>query len=79
MSSRGGPANMSSGEEEFHSPEEREDVWTHHKDIGFGGFGVVKLFVNQVRWGTFTLKLEIPVDSFVHPENVGQKAATPSK
>ena len=41
---------MSSGDEEFHSPDELEDVWVHDKDIGVGGFGVVKLFVNQVRW-----------------------------
>ena len=37
-----------SSDEEYHSPAEREDTWAHSKDIGFGGFGVVKLFVNQV-------------------------------
>ena len=39
-----------SSDEDYHSPDEKDDVWVHHKDIGVGGFGIVKLFVNQVRW-----------------------------
>ena len=38
-----------SSEEEFHSPDEREDSWVFQKDIGVGGFGIVKLFLNEVR------------------------------
>jgi len=34
--------------DEYHSPEEKEDMWNHVEDIGVGGFGVVKLFVNKV-------------------------------
>lgn len=40
-------ASNSSGEE-FHSPDEKEDLWMLQKDIGIGGFGVVKLFMNEV-------------------------------
>ena len=32
-----------SSEDEFHSPDEKEDSWLHQKDIGVGGFGIVKL------------------------------------
>lgn len=38
-----------SSDEEFLSPDEKEDLWTYQKDIGVGGFGIVKLFVNKVR------------------------------
>ena len=37
-----------SSEDEFHSSDEKEDLWVHQKDIGVGGFGIVKLFVNKV-------------------------------
>lgn len=40
---------VNSSDEEYHSPDERDDVWIHHRDIGVGAFGVVKLFINQVR------------------------------
>lgn len=46
----GGPITQAtpSSDDEFHSPDEREDRWVHQKDIGVGGFGIVKLFVNKV-------------------------------
>jgi hypothetical protein len=37
-----------SSDEEYHSPDEKADLWAHQKDIGVGGFGIVKLFMNKV-------------------------------
>ena len=44
-----GPSTFSSGSDQsYHSATAEEDHWVHSKNIGAGGFGVVKLFVNQV-------------------------------
>ena len=46
-----------SDEEDYHSadssPTPSNHLWTHDRDIGQGGFGVVKLFIHQV---CFTLQ-----------------------
>ena len=51
--------SSSGSDQSYHSATAEEDHWVHSKNIGAGGFGVVKLFVNQVcmiymniRWHT---------------------------
>ena len=40
--------SSSGSDQSYHSVTVEEDHWVHSKNIGAGGFGVVKLFVNQV-------------------------------
>ena len=40
--------SSSGSDQSYHSATAEEDNWVHSKNIGAGGFGVVKLFVNQV-------------------------------
>ena len=40
--------SSSGSDQSYHSATAEEDHWVHSKNIGAGGFGVVKLFVNQV-------------------------------
>ncbi len=40
---------VTSSGDEYHSPDEKEDAWVHEREIGVGGFGVVKLFANKVK------------------------------
>ena len=36
-------------DEEYYSPSEDTSPWVFEKDIGKGGFGLVKLYINQVQ------------------------------
>ncbi len=47
MADRYSPPSTES-EGSYHSAH-GDEVWVHERNIGTGGFGVVKLFVNQVR------------------------------
>ena len=40
--------SSSGSDQSCQSATAEEDHWVHSKNIGAGGFGVVKLFVNQV-------------------------------
>ena len=49
-------------DEEYYSSPDVNNPWVLEKEIGKGGFGLVKLYINKVRIGANNLVYKIDLD-----------------
>ena len=64
--------SSSGSDQSYHSAAGEEDNWVHSKNIGTGGFGVVKLFINRVSCVSMISFTVIPDTVTPYTYNIGR-------